>query len=367
MRVLVTGSGGFVGKNLVSRLTEQKHEVLHFTRDTAQEALPALVAQAEAIIHLAGENRPQDEAAFELVNGGLTQLLCDAVQASGRPVPLILASSAQAALDNPYGRSKLSGERAVAELAAATGSSVLVYRLPGVFGKWCRPHYNSVVATFCHNVARGLPIQIADPDKELSLVYVDDLIDEFMRAISAMQPGLACGEVAPVYTITLGALAAQIEAFRESRSTLVTERVGCGMTRALYSTYVSFLPPEHFAYEIPRYGDQRGVFVEMLKTPDSGQFSFFTAHPGVTRGEHYHHSKTEKFLVIKGSARFGFRNLVSGERTEVNVEGEELRIVDTIPGWVHDITNVGTGEMIVLLWANEIFDRQRPDTIAGKV
>lgn len=367
MRVLVTGSGGFVGKNLVLRLTEQQFEVLHFTRDTSPDALPSLVAQADAIIHLAGENRPQDVGAFELVNGGLTQLLCDAVQASGRPIPLILASSAQAALDNPYGRSKLSGERAVTALAANTGSPVAVYRLPGVFGKWCKPNYNSVVATFCHNVARNLPIQISDATKELSLVYVDDLIDEFIRAISDMQPGMIVGEVKPVYTITLGALAAQIAAFRDSRNSLVTERVGCGLTRALYSTYVSFLPPENFAYDIPRYGDKRGVFVEMLKTPDSGQFSFFTAHPGVTRGEHYHHTKTEKFLVIKGSARFGFRNLVSGERTEVNVEGEELRIVDTIPGWVHDITNVGDDEMIVLLWANEIFDRERPDTIAGKV
>lgn len=367
MRVLVTGSGGFVGKNLVFRLAEQKIEVLHFTRETPPDALPALVAQADAIIHLAGENRPSDVEAFELVNGALTQSLCDAVQASGRHIPLIVASSTQAAVDNPYGRSKLSGERAVAALVAKTGSPAALYRLPGVFGKWSKPNYNSVVATFCHNVARDLPIQVADASKEISLVYVDDVIDEFLRSLSAMQPGLANGEVNPVYTITLGELAAKIEAFRDSRKTLVTERVGCGLTRGLYSTYVSFLPPEHFSYEIPRYGDHRGVFVEMLKTADSGQISFFTAHPGVTRGEHYHHTKTEKFLVIKGSARFGFRNLVSGERTEILVDGAELRIVDTIPGWVHDITNVGDEEMIVMLWANEIFDRERPDTIAGKV
>lgn len=367
MRVLVTGSGGFVGKNLVFRLAEQQFDVLHFTRDSSPDALPALVAQADAIIHLAGENRPQDVDAFELVNGALTQSLCAAVQASGRQIPLILASSAQAAMDNPYGRSKLSGERAVEALAASTGNPALIYRLPGVFGKWSRPNYNSVVATFCHNIARGLPIQVADASKEITLVYVDDVIDEFIRALSAMQPGLVSGEVQPVYTITLGELAATIEAFRDSRKTLVTEPVGRGLTRGLYSTYVSFLPPTQFAYDIPRYGDQRGVFVEMLKTADSGQFSFFTAHPGVTRGMHYHHTKTEKFLVIKGSARFGFRNLVSDERTEIHVSGEDLRIVDTIPGWVHDITNVGDDEMIVMLWANEIFDRERPDTIAGKV
>lgn len=368
MRILVTGSRGFVGKNLCVRLGELPgYEVVRFDRGEAVNALIEKLERVDAVIHLAGENRPRDEADFAIVNGGLTEAVCAAIETSGRRIPLILASSIQAERDNPYGRSKRAAELAVERLSDRTGNPSVIYRLQGVFGKWCKPNYNSVVATFCHNIANDLPIQVNDAAAGLRLVYVDDVVNEFLSALEAMNDGVCRREVAPEYSITLGELAAQIQAFKNCRATLISERVGTGLVRALYATYVSYLPPGRFVYDLPKYGDERGVFVEMLKTRDSGQFSFFTAHPGITRGGHYHHTKTEKFLVIKGAARFGFRNVLTDEKYEVHTSGDMPQVVETVPGWTHDITNVGQEEMIVMLWANEIFDRDRPDTIACKV
>ena len=371
-RILVTGASGFIGKNLVVRLNELANiNVSAFVRGDVTSRLPQLVAQADAVVHLAGENRPAHESAFSQVNVGLTSALCDAIRqesaSTGRHVPLVLASSTQAERDNPYGRSKLAAEQAVHALAQATGNSCVVFRLPGVFGKWCRPNYNSVVATFCHKLARDLPIQINDPDASVKLVHVDDVVNAFLNALEAPSPGYTQAAVEPEYTITLGKLAAQIRAFADCRTTLMSERVGAGLVRALYATYVSYLPNEKFSYQVQQHVDPRGVFVEMLKTPDSGQFSYFTAHPGITRGGHYHHTKTEKFLVIKGEALFRFRHLFTDELVELRTSGATPQVVDTIPGWTHDITNVGDDEMVVMLWANENFDRQKPDTVASKV
>ena len=368
MHVLVTGSRGFVGKNLIVRLGELSgFEFSRFDRGDEADSLPERVRQADVVVHLAGENRPKDVADFKLGNSELTKALCAAVQATGRRIPIILASSIQAELSNPYGQSKRAAEQAVEQLASRTGNPAVIYRLPNVFGKWCKPNYNSAVATFCHNISHNLPIQINDPSTRLRLVYVDDVVTALLSELDSMADGVRWGEVTPEYSITLGELAAQIETFRNCRNTLVSERVGAGLVRALYATYVSYLPPSKFVYDLPRYGDERGVFVEMLKTPDCGQFSYFTAHPGVTRGGHYHHSKTEKFLLIKGSARFGFRHVVTNETFEVFTSGEIPQVVETVPGWTHDITNVGEDEMVVMLWANEIFDRGHPDTIACKV
>jgi UDP-2-acetamido-2,6-beta-L-arabino-hexul-4-ose reductase len=273
----------------------------------------------------------------------------------------------QADLDNPYGRSKLRAEAVVAALARRQAAAVAVYRLPGVFGKWCRPNYNSVVATFCHNVAHGLQISVSDPDRVLRLVHVDDVATEFIRWIQDPGKGLQSRLVMPEYTTTPGQLAEQIRKFSDVRTSLQIGPVGTGFLRALYATFVSYLPTGAFAYGVPAYRDARGVFVEMLKTPDAGQFSYFTALPGVTRGGHYHHTKTEKFLVLKGRARFGFRNIISGETFSLETTGEQPMVVDTIPGWAHDITNIGSEEAVVMLWANEVFDRQRPDTVANRV
>jgi len=371
-RILITGANGFIGKNLAVRLNELANITIStFVRGDDTARLPQLVAQADAVVHLAGENRPADEAAFSQVNAGLTSALCEAIKqeyaTTERHVPLVLASSTQAERDNPYGRSKLAAEVAVKALTQATGNPCVVFRLPGVFGKWCKPNYNSVVATFCHNLARDLPIQINDPDASVKLVYVDDAVNALLSALEAPSPGYAQAAVDPEYTITLGKLAAQIRAFADCRSTLMSERVGTGLVRALYATYVSYLPNEKFSYEVQQHADPRGVFVEMLKTPDSGQFSYFTAHPGITRGGHYHHTKTEKFLVIKGEALFRFRHLLTDELVELRTSGTTPQVVDTIPGWSHDITNVGDDEMVVMLWANENFDRQKPDTVASKV
>ncbi len=371
-RILVTGANGFIGKNLVVRLNELANvSVSTFVRGDVTDCLRQLVAQVDAVMHLAGENRPADEAAFAQVNTGLTSMLCHAIQqefdTTGRHVPLVLASSTQAERDNPYGRSKLVAEEAVQKLAKETGNPCVIFRLPGVFGKWCKPNYNSVVATFCHNIARDLPIQINDATASLRLVYVDDVVTALLAALESPVSGCVQAKVEPEYTVNLGELAAQVYAFGDCRSTLMTERVGTGFVRALYATYVSYLPNEKFSYEVPQYGDPRGVFVEMLKTPDSGQFSYFTAHPGITRGGHYHHTKTEKFLVIKGEALFRFRHLLTNELVELRTSGSAPQVVDTIPGWTHDITNVGSDEMVVMLWANENFDRQKPDTVARKV
>ena len=372
MKVLITGANGFVGKNLQLHLAERKDvQVVCFTRDDDVAQLPALLQGVDFVFHLAGVNRPQDPQEFVSGNVDLTQALCQAVgavaDATGKPAPIIYTSSAQAGRDNPYGQSKRGAEEALQAAARSHRVPVHIFRLPNVLGKWCKPNYNSVVATFCHNIARGLPIQVNDPAAPVTLVYVDDVIERFVQLMDGADAAVDAdgfATVAPQYTTTVGELARQIQAFKNSRATLMTERVGTGLVRALYATYVSYLPVESFAYTVPQHVDQRGVFVEILTTPDCGQFSYFTAHPGITRGGHYHHSKTEKFLVITGQARFKFRHMQTGQCHELVTTGEKAEVVETVPGWTHDITNIGSDEMVVMLWANEVFHRTHPDTFA---
>lgn len=365
MNVLVTGADGFIGKNLLVHLRElEGTAVSTFTRHDDISVLAEKVAQADFVFHLAGINRPQDPQEFTSGNVDLTRALADAVRASGKQIPLLYTSSSQASLENAYGVSKRGAEQALEQLAEASGSPVYLFRLPNVFGKWARPNYNSAVATFCHNIARDLPIKINDPAAPVSLVYIDDVIRVFLEVMRGEHVGKSFVDVQPQYNATVGEIAEHLRAFQASRNNLITEPVGTGFVRALYSTYVSYLPEDRFTYEVPKYGDERGVFVEMLKTRDSGQFSYFTAHPGVTRGGHYHHTKTEKFLVIKGNANFRFRHMVSGEFYELQTSGDKPVVVETVPGWTHDITNIGDEEMVVMLWANEIFDRELPDTYA---
>jgi UDP-2-acetamido-2,6-beta-L-arabino-hexul-4-ose reductase len=375
MKVLITGANGFVGKNLQLHLAVRKDvQVVCFTRGNDVAELETMLHGVDFVFHLAGVNRPQDPTEFVAGNVDLTRALCQALGAvaeiTGKKIPIVYTSSTQADRDNAYGVSKLGAENALFVLQTQQAVSVHVFRLPNVFGKWCKPNYNSAVATFCHNIARGLPIQLNDPAAPVTLVYVDDVIERFVQLMDGADSAAGSdgfSSVTPQYTTTVGELARQIQAFKDSRISLTTERVGTGLVRALYATYVSYLPSELFAYTVPQYGDPRGVFAEMLKTPDCGQFSYFTAHPGVTRGGHYHHSKTEKFLVIKGQARFKFRHMQTGETHELLTSGDKAEVVETVPGWTHDITNIGTDEMTVMLWANEVFDREKPDTFACAV
>ncbi len=368
MRVLVTGANGFIGQNLCVSLARMSSiKVVKFTRTNKISELENIIASVDFIFHLAGVNRPEDDTEFLKGNADLTKLICEIIQKTEKNIPIVLTSSTQAECSNAYGKSKLQAEMHLLNLYMKTGNSIYIYRLPNVFGKWCRPNYNSVVATFCHNISHGLPIQINDPDTELNLVHIGAVVTSFIEILENRPTDKLFIDVKPVYNITLEELAKQLYKFKESRETLVIEAVGNGFTRVLYATYISYISPNDFNYSLIKHEDSRGSFVEMLKTKNSGQFSFFTAHPGVTRGGHYHHVKTEKFLVIKGRARFGFRHIVTNEFCEIITSGETPEVVETVPGWSHDVTNIGDDELVVMLWANENFDKLRPDTVAHKV
>ena len=368
MRIAITGASGFVGRNLRWRLRELGYADVRLISHRVNDS--ELIEQLQGlqfVFHLAGVNRPQDPSEFDDGNADFSVRLCAILGSLPNPPAIAFASSTQAMLDNSYGRSKRAAEDMLQHYSRQCRVPVYIFRLTNVFGKWCRPNYNSVVATFCHNIARGLPVTVNDPNGALRLVYIDDVVNQMLALLDAPVAADGYVEVQPSYDTTVGDLAKTLQGFRDTRSHLLTDRVGSGLTRALYATYVSYLPIDAFAYGVPRHADSRGVFVEMLKTPDCGQFSYFTANPGVTRGDHYHHSKSEKFLVIKGRARFGFRHIDSGETHELVSLGGQAQIVETIPGWTHNITNIGDDELIVMLWANEVFDRERPDTIGMKV
>ena len=367
-KVLITGSNGFIGKNLALRMKEEgKYEILTFARGDSDQHLSNMLLNADLVVHLAGENRPESPDLFALVNTGLTLKISQILTSNGIRVPIIFVSSAQATKSNAYGQSKLEAENVLKKLSENNGNPVSTFRLPGVFGKWCRPEYNSVVATFCHNIANDLPIHVSNKNAILSLLHIDNVVESMLGAINERRAGFNYISVDNEFQITLGDLANQIRSFKECRSSLVIGKVGVGLIRALYSTYVSYLPPVDFSYSIPSHHDKRGVFVEMLKTKNSGQFSFFTAKPKTTRGGHYHHSKTEKFLVAKGNARFNFRHILSNETHTIETSGDHPEIVETVPGWAHDISNIGDDDLVVMLWANEIFDRDSPDTIFSGV
>lgn len=371
-RVLITGSKGFIGKNLVLHLSEKKKfEILSFNRENHLGEIPSIISQTDFVIHLAGENRPNDPRDFKITNIELTQVLARAIHNEamfrGRKIPIIFASSTQAVLDNLYGQSKLAAEQILEKLALEAGVAVSIYRLPGVFGKFAKPHYNSVVATFCHNIARGESIEVRDPDRVIELAYIDDVVSEFADVIDADPEGLAFRRIQLSYSVSVSQLETLLKSYEQSRENLLIPKVGNGLERALYSTYVSYLPKLRFSYQLSHHVDCRGSFTEIIKTIESGQFSFFTADPGVTRGGHYHHTKSEKFLVVRGRAKFSFKHVLTGEFFELSVSDRNPTVVDSVPGWAHEVTNVGSEELIVFLWANEIFDRLKPDTISFKV
>jgi len=366
VKIVVTGSQGFIGKNLCVFLREQQHDVFEIHRETDQQDILSYLSLADFVFHLAGTNRPTNPAEFQSGNVDLTRFIVEGLSGSNRGIPLVLTSSTQAEDDSDYGVSKCAAEKIVQSYSVATGAASYIYRLPNVFGKWCKPNYNSFVATFCNNALNGIDISVHDPRAPVRLAYIDDVCASFLELLDG-KASSGFLKLPVEFNTTVGEVANIISSFKSSRTALITERVGAELTRALYSTYLSYTPPDQFNYSIPSYADERGVFCEMLKTKDSGQFSFFTAHPGITRGGHYHHTKNEKFLVIKGEAVFKFENISTGQRHELTVNGSNPEIVETVPGWTHDITNSGDEELIVMLWANEIFDRQRPDTITKEL
>ena len=363
-KIAVTGAKGFLGTNLVLRLSEEGHNVKAITRDSGLEEAEAELTAADVIFHLAGANRPEDEHEYLRSNRDYSAWVADAVAEGGRKPLIVYSSSTKAVDDTDYGRSKRAGERILLDLADQQHATVSIWRLPNLCGKWGRPNYNSVVATFCHNAARGLPLGVDDPTAPLSLLYIDDLIEQWLPLIAGRPEKSGIFEPRKTYHTTVGELAELIQSFADSRSQGTIAEVGTGLARALYATFIAALPAAKASYSLNAKTDARGSFVEVLKTPAAGQFSYFTAHPGVTRGGHYHHTKIEKFLVAHGTGRFRFRHVLSGEFFEVISSAGEPLIIETIPGWAHDVTNVGNDELVVLSWANEQFDPARPDTYA---
>jgi len=366
MNVVITGAAGFLGRNLVAWLRSCPGcSVLAYDRDDGWAALAGGLDQADFVYHLAGVNRPEHDHEFVAGNVELTEQICSHLLRRGRPVPLLLASSIQAGLDNPYGRSKAAAESVVAAHARQSGAPVFTYRLANVFGKWCRPNYNSVVATFCHNIARNLPITVSDPARTLELVYVDDVMRHFADELAAGAAGRAqYRTVTPVTQITLGALAAQLQAFGAGRRTLLIPDFADPFVGKLYATYLAYLPEQDFAYGLERKCDARGCLAEFAKQPSFGQIFVSRTAPGVTRGNHYHHTKTEKFLVLEGEACVRLRRIDDAAVIEYHVAGTDMRVVDIPPGYTHSLENTGAGELVTLFWASEIFDPAQPDTYA---
>lgn len=363
-RIAITGANGFIGSNLVVRLSEGGCVASPIARDTPAGEVRAALGAADVVFHLAGANRPGDPAEFTRSNVEFAQTVADAIAEGGRHPLLLVSSSTRAGEDSDYGRSKQAGEAAMLRLGERGLATVAVYRLPNVFGKWARPDYNSAVATFCHNAARGMPIRIDDPDAALSLLYVDDLIEQWLALVD--DPPRASGFIEPsgVHRTTVGSVAEAITGFASGRTAGEVNEVGSGLCRALYATFVAALPPDAFSYRLTAHEDHRGSFTEMLRTPDCGQVSFFTALPGRTRGGHYHHSKVEKFVVVHGEATFRFRHVLSGASHVVRTSARHPEVVESIPGWAHDVTNVGDDVMVAVVWASERFNRDRPDTVA---
>jgi UDP-2-acetamido-2,6-beta-L-arabino-hexul-4-ose reductase len=367
-KLAIVGAGGFIGKNLLLRASEQNGlETYAIARETPSELVFKWIDEADCVINLAGINRAANDGDLLEGNMGPIRLILDAVKKSGRSPQILHVSSSRAEDGTPYGKAKLATEQAFVTGAKSLGLKLCIFRPPNVFGKWCRPNYNSAVATFCHNIARDLPIKVNDPVAPLTLVYVDDFVDVLLQQSLRDTSDPYFQGPMQTYTTNVGELAAMISLFHQDRQQLRIAEVGTGLKRALYATYIANLPTENFSYPIKSHGDARGFFSEVLKTQAAGQFSYFNALLGVTRGGHYHHSKVEKFLVVHGEALFRFRHMLTGQQLEIRTSAAEPVVVETIPGWVHDVTNTGQDIMVSLLWANEVFDHNKPDTIKADI
>lgn len=364
MKILVTGAKGFVGKNLVAELKNKGYtEIYEYTRETDEHLLETYTKECDFVFHLAGVNRPKNEKEFMEGNYKFTEELLGLLKKHNNQAPVLLTSSIQAEKSNPYGESKRAGEELLFSYSEETGVKTFIYRLPNLFGKWCKPNYNSVVATFCHNIARDLEIQINDENAELTLCYIDDVMEEFIKAMEEVptKDGRYC-VVPVVHKVKLGELANLIESFKESRQNLHAPNLGDDFTKKIYSTYLSYLPEDKFSYELTMHTDHRGSFTEFIKSPERGQVSVNVSKPGITKGNHWHHTKNEKFLVVSGEGLIRFRKIDSEEIIEYRVSGEKLEVVDIPVGYTHSIVNVGETDLVTVMWANELFDPDKPDT-----
>lgn len=371
-KILVTGSSGFIGKNLCSHLANiDDLEVTRFDKDSTAAELEKLVLEANFIFHLAGVNRPENESEFKSVNTGLTKSIIDLLSSNKKETPILITSSVQALLDNPYGRSKKEAEQIVAGWAIKNKSSVFIYRLPSIFGKWCRPNYNSVVATFCHNIANDLDITINNPKTQLTLAYIDNVVEDFIKTYRGESRPDKNGlyQVSRTFQITLQELADKLYAFNTSRDTLLMPNMDDDFDRYLYATYLSYISLRKLSYKLNMRHDNRGWLAEFIKSEQFGQIFVSTTKPGVTRGNHWHHSKVEKFLVIKGSAEIKFKNITWDGKDVITykVDGENLAVVDIPVGYSHYIRNVGEDDLITIFWANEVFDQEKPDTFFKEI
>ena len=364
MKILVTGAKGFIGKNLIAELRNRKYiEIYEYDIDSETKLLDEYCKEADFVFHLAGVNRPKEQYEFMEGNFGFTSLLLDKLKEYNNTCPVMISSSIQAELENPYGESKKAGEDLLFKYSKETGTKVLVYRFHNVFGKWCMPNYNSAVATFCHNIAHNLLIKVNDPSVVMNLVYVDDLVNELINALEGKENRVDdfC-EVPVLHTITLGEIVDLIYSFKKNREDRLVPNMSNAFTKKLYSTYLSYLPKDQFGYDLKMNVDLRGSFTEFIKTPDRGQVSVNISKPGITKGNHWHHSKNEKFLVISGKGAIRFRRIDSNEVIEYFVSGEKMEVLDIPPGYTHNIENLGEVEMVTIMWANELFDPEKPDT-----
>ncbi len=381
MKILVTGAGGFVGKNLCAALKNIRDgkdktrevsvsEVYEFDLDTPKELLKEYCEKADFVFHLAGVNRPETEEEFMAGNFGFTSELLDTLKECGNKAPVMISSSIQAALDNPYGKSKAAGENLIFAYGKENGVKTLVYRYPNLFGKWCRPNYNSAVATFCYNIAHNLPITVNDPSHTMNLCYVDDVVNELILALSGKEhrDGDYCF-VPKVHQITLGEIADLLYSYRDSRETKVIPDMTEGsFSQKLYATYLTYLEPEEFAYPLKMNCDARGSFTEMIRTANAGQVSVNVSKPGITKGQHWHHTKNEKFIVVSGKGLIQFRKIGEEKVYDCYVSGEEMTVVDIIPGYTHNIINLSeTEDLVTIMWCNECFNPDKPDTYFEEV
>ena len=363
MNVLITGAKGFIGKNLVETLNRVNDvRVIQYDVDHTLIDLNNFLLECDFIYHLAGANRPVNNSDFYATNRDLVQYIVEFLIKTGRRTPILISSSIQATRDNDYGKSKLAGEQVLENYREKTGSNVFIYRLPNVFGKWCRPNYNSVIATWCYNIHNDIPIQINDPNIELQLVYIDDVVNSFVMRLSDKKSDSSYYSPSPIYRSTLGDIRNSLLKFQDNRSKLFLDDVGSGFERALYATFMSYLPESNFSYNVSVNSDPRGHFSELFKTVDKGQISVSVSRPGITRGNHYHNTKNEKFIVIKGKAVIKLRHIHSHEIIEIAASDENLCVVDIPVGYTHNISNIGTDDMVLLLWASELFDKNNPDT-----